>query len=130
MLCFVCDNRHKEAEQKLTRMEALSDGEQDVYDNIDPDVVNEKTVWLTSLVSCCCTLHHNAALLYTPVLRNMVFGAKHGLFRRQAKQKLPYAHKKRKKQNKKKKHGHGCLQERKRGNTLAGHFFFVRVLCV
>eukprot|EP00752_Nemacystus_decipiens_P002173 g2069.t1 len=42
--------RHKEAEQKLMKMEALSVEEQEIYDNIDTDVANEKTVWLTSLV--------------------------------------------------------------------------------
>lgn len=31
-------------------MQALTDEEQDVYDNIDPDVMEEKTTWLTSLV--------------------------------------------------------------------------------
>lgn len=47
----MCRNRYKEAEEKLTRMEALSDDEQDAYDNIDPDVMEQKIVWLTSLVS-------------------------------------------------------------------------------
>ncbi|CAM9197144.1 unnamed protein product [Scytosiphon promiscuus] len=42
--------RHKEAEQKLMKMEALTDEEQEIYDNIDTDVAEEKTVWLTSLV--------------------------------------------------------------------------------
>ncbi|CAN0161770.1 unnamed protein product, partial [Ectocarpus sp. 13 AM-2016] len=42
--------RYKEAEQKLMKMEALSDEEQEIYDSIDPDGVEEKTVWLTSLV--------------------------------------------------------------------------------
>ncbi|CAM9366535.1 unnamed protein product [Ectocarpus sp. 12 AP-2014] len=42
--------RYKEAEQKLMKMEALSNDEQEIYDSIDPDGVEEKTVWLTSLV--------------------------------------------------------------------------------
>lgn len=32
------------------KMEALSEEEQELYDNIDTDVAEEKTVWLTSLV--------------------------------------------------------------------------------
>lgn len=32
------------------KMEALTEDEQDIYDNVDTDVVQEKTVWLTSLV--------------------------------------------------------------------------------
>lgn len=43
--------RYKDAEKKLTRMEALTDEEQDVYDSIDLDVMEVKTTWLTALVS-------------------------------------------------------------------------------
>lgn len=43
--------RHIEAETKLTRMEMLTDQEQDVYDNIDLEVMEQKTSWLQSLVS-------------------------------------------------------------------------------
>ncbi|CAN0082087.1 unnamed protein product [Ascophyllum nodosum] len=42
--------RHKKAEQKLTRVQALSTDEQDMYDNIDPDVMEQKSTWLTSMV--------------------------------------------------------------------------------
>lgn len=54
------------------KMEALTEEEQEIYDNIDTDVAEEKTVWLTSLVSDgsrndgCCRIKGGASWVGIP----------------------------------------------------------------